>query len=101
MNNANANSLRPSYVIAIPWDLNYGGGVNEVVINLYRETLSAGEMQPLVLVNEWSAFRPIETLRDGRRIVYFRLWSPWPESDSILGLVKWILASPVYLTNLL
>jgi glycosyltransferase involved in cell wall biosynthesis len=97
----NENSLRPSYVIAVPWDLNYGGGVNEVVINLYRETLSAGEMRPLVMVNEWSAFRPIETLSDGRRIVYFRLWSPWPEPGSIVRLLKWILASPVYLSNLL
>jgi glycosyltransferase involved in cell wall biosynthesis len=96
----NGNSLRPTYVIVVPWHLNYGGGVNEVVINLYRETLSAAEMQPLIMVSEWSAFRPIETLSEGRRTVYLRLWSPWPESGSILGLLKWILMSPVYLTNL-
>ena len=92
-----AGLLRPSYVIVVPWDLNFGGGVNEVVINLYRETLSAGEMQPLVMVVEWSAFRPIERLSDGRRTVYLRLWSP----ASIVGLVKWALASPIFLTDLL
>jgi glycosyltransferase involved in cell wall biosynthesis len=96
----NANSLRPSYVIVVPWELNYVGGVNEVVINLYRETLSAGEMQPLIMVVEWSAFRPIESLSDGRRTVYLRLWSPWSDCSSIIWLLKWILVSPVLLTDL-
>jgi hypothetical protein len=75
--------------------------VNEVVINLYRETLLAGEMQPMVMVGEWAAFRPIEGLSDGHRTVYFRLWVPWTETGSILGLLKWLLASPLYLGGLL
>src|SRR5262245_4246389 len=96
----NANSLRPSYVIVVPWDPHHVGGVSQVVINLYRETLSAGEMQPFIMVVEWSAFRPIESLSDGRRTVYLRLWSPWSDCGSIVWLLKWILMSPVFLTDL-
>jgi hypothetical protein len=71
----NAVSLKPSYVIVVPWNLEIGG-VHEVVINLYREMLSAGEMQPLVMIGEWSALRPIEKVVDGRHTVYLRLWCP-------------------------
>lgn len=94
-------SMRPSYVFVIPWDLRLTGGVDQVVFNLYREALSAGEMQPLVMVSKWSAFRPVETVIEGRRTVYVRLWSPWTESGSIVGLLKWVLTSPVWIFDIL
>lgn len=97
----NASSSGPSYVIVVPWELDFGGGVNEVVINLYRTVLSVGEMQPLIMVSDWSAFRPRARLTEGRRTVYLRLWSPWSERNSIVGALKWFLASPVYVTNVL
>ena len=91
----------PSYVFVLPWDLHLAGGVNEVVINLYREMVLAGEMQPLVMVIRWSAFRPVETVIDGRRTVHLRQWSPSAELGSILGLVKWVLTSPVWIFDML
>jgi glycosyltransferase involved in cell wall biosynthesis len=75
--------------------------VNQVVKSLYREMLIAEEIQPLVMVDNWLAFRPIEAVIDGRRTVQLRLWSPWVESRSLIGVVKWILAAPVFLTDLL
>jgi glycosyltransferase involved in cell wall biosynthesis len=63
--------------------------------------LLAGEMQPLVMVTKWSAFRPVETVIDGRRTVYLRQWSPSAELRSIVGLVKWVLTSPVWIFDML
>jgi glycosyltransferase involved in cell wall biosynthesis len=61
--------------------------------------VSAGEMEPLVMISSWSAFRPVETVVDARRMVYLRLWSP--EGGSIVGLVKWVLGSPVWTLDIL
>lgn len=97
----NATLMGPSYVFVLPWDLHHTGGVNQVVMNLYREMLSDGEMQPLLMVSKWSAFRPLEEVIDGRRTIYARLWSPWSKGGSIVSLLKWIVESPIYLTNLL
>ncbi|OLE20550.1 MAG: hypothetical protein AUG50_00295 [Betaproteobacteria bacterium 13_1_20CM_3_63_8] len=90
----------PSYVFVLPWDLKLTGGVNQVVINLHREMSAAGELQPLVLVSRWEAFRPVEKIIDGRPTVYLRLWAPMTEGGSIVGLVKWILSSPVWIFDL-
>ena len=100
-NAVETTSARPTYVFVLPWDLHHLGGVNQVVLNLYGEVLSAGEMQPLIMVNEWSAFRPEETVIEGRPTVYFRLSSPWADRRPILGLVKWLIASPVWIFDTL
>lgn len=88
---------KPSYVIVVPWAPDYGGGVNEVVLNLYRTILSAGELQPLILVTHWDSLRPVETERDGRRIVLWRLWAPWTDGGGPLGVLKWLFAAPMLL----
>lgn len=98
---AEAITGQPSYVLVIPWELAAPGGVNQVVRNLYQEILSGGEMQPVVMIQDWRALRPVEELSEGRRTVRLRAWSPWLESRAISGLVKWILAAPVFLTDLL
>lgn len=98
---SNGSARRASYVFVLPWKLDFPGGVNEVVINLYRQIDLAGEMQPLVMISEWSALRPIEQLIDGRPTVHLRLRSPWTERGSIAGLLRWVLASPVWIFDLL
>jgi glycosyltransferase involved in cell wall biosynthesis len=85
--------------LVLPWELHHIGGVNEVVINLHREMLLAGELQPLLVVDKWEAIRPVETVVDGRRTVYLRLWAPWTERGSVLWLLKWLLASPILVYN--
>jgi len=94
-------SARSTFVMVLPWDPNFGGGVNQVVLNLYREMVLTGEVQPLIVVSKWSAFRPVESQVDGHRIVYMRLAPPWSERGSILSFLKWMLLSPVYLANLM
>ncbi|MGH7606800.1 MAG: glycosyltransferase family 4 protein [Gemmatimonadales bacterium] len=96
--------MKPTYVIVAPWPPTYGSGINEVVLNSYRETLTAGAMQPLLLVIDWSAARPVETLTGGCRTVLLRLASPWPQGKgwmrSLLGVVRWLVAAPLALTDL-
>ena len=60
-------------------------GVNQVVSNLCRETVAAGEMQAIAMVSEWSAFRPIERMTDDGLTVHARLLPPWSERGSIAG----------------
>src|SRR5712664_847370 len=76
-----ADRSDPTFVFVVPWDLGIPGGVNEVVINLHHEVLAAGELQPLALIGDWSAPRPIERVVAGRRTVYLRLWSLWTDSS--------------------
>jgi len=90
---------RGSFVLVTPWNLGAPGGVNEVVVNLHRQIAQAGEFTPLVLVNKWSARRPIETVVEGRPTIYFRVASPWTEG-SWWGLAKWLLASPLFFADL-
>lgn len=92
---------RPGYVFILPWELNIPGGVNNVVLNLYRQMAMGGELQPLIMVSKWSALRPIERLIDGRPTVYLRLWPPWTDRGSIAGLLKCVVASPMWIIDLL
>jgi len=70
-----------------------------VVLNLYRETQTAGELQPLLLVG--SGRRCGRSRRAARTPhVYLRLWSPWLEQRRVLGLIKWFLAAPLFLYDL-
>ena len=96
-----AASVRPTCLIILPWDLHHTGGVTQVVANLHHELLLASEIEPLVMVTRWSAFRPVEQVVDGRRTVYLRLWPPWTERGGIIGLLKWVIASPVWIFDLL
>jgi glycosyltransferase involved in cell wall biosynthesis len=63
--------------------------------------LLAGEIEPLIIVSRWSAFRLTETVVDGRRTAYLRLRSPWTERGSIVGVLKWVLGSPVWIFDML
>ncbi len=99
MTQTSAPAARGSFVLVTPWDLGAPGGVNEVVLNLHRQIAQAGEFAPLVLVNKWSARRPIETVVEGRRTIYFRIASPWIDG-SWWGLAKWLLSSPWFFADL-
>ena len=95
----NTETPKPGYLFVVPWDIEHPGGVNQVVTNLHDEVAKAGEFAPLILVNEWSAGRPVEKQVDGRRTIYFRLASPWPDG-TLLGFVKWLVMSPILFAGL-
>jgi glycosyltransferase involved in cell wall biosynthesis len=56
--------------------------------------VQAGTFDPLVIINDWSAILPIETMEAGRRTVHLRLSAPVTDGWAILGLLKWVLLLP-------
>ena len=44
---------KPGILLVLPWDLLATGGVNQVVINLARETARQGRLRPILVCNDW------------------------------------------------
>lgn len=63
----------PVYLFVLPWPLSGVGGVNQVVLNLAREMQQQGHFQPLVLVTEWGATAPVETVECGLPTLRWRV----------------------------
>lgn len=93
--------IRRAYVLVLPWDVHYAGGVNQVVLNLHRQLLLAGEFEPLILINDWAYPRPVEKMVDGRRTVYLRIAPPWTGERPAVAFLKWLFFSPIWLSDLL
>lgn len=93
--------IRRAYVLVLPWDVHYAGGVNQVVLNLHRQLLLAGEFEPLILINDWAYPRPVEKMVDGRRTLYLRIAPPWTGERPAVAFLKWLFFSPVWLSDLL
>jgi glycosyltransferase involved in cell wall biosynthesis len=64
---------KPAYLFVVPWSLHYAGGVNQVVINLARQAIAAGEYEPIVLITDWNATRPIWEDFHGLKTVRWRI----------------------------
>lgn len=71
--NSGKDSASGTYLFIVPWDLDHPGGVNQVVINLYREFDKHGPFRPLVLVLDWHCRTPVEEVNAGCRAVRLRI----------------------------
>lgn len=91
---------QPCFVLILPWELHHTGGVNQVLINLYRQIDKAGEMRPLFLISRWSAFRPVDKMTNGFNTIYLRFREPWTKRNGMLSLVKWFVVAPYNLLNM-
>jgi glycosyltransferase involved in cell wall biosynthesis len=60
----------------LPWTPDHIGGVNQVVINLYREIERSGPLKPLVLVLDWACRSPREQIDAGCKSVHLRVVQP-------------------------
>jgi glycosyltransferase involved in cell wall biosynthesis len=78
-----------TWLFVVPWDLRHSGGVNQVVINLYKECAQQGKYRPLVLVLDWNARSPVYAKDSGCRTVHLRVKQP---DVSMKGLLAWVLA---------
>jgi len=78
-----------TWLFVVPWDLRHSGGVNQVVINLYKECAQQGKYRPLVLVLDWNARSPVYAKDSGCRTVHLRIKQP---DVSMKGLLAWVLA---------
>ena len=88
-------------MFVVPWDVRLPGGVNQVVLNLFRQMRAAKELRPLLVVGGWSPLRPVETVIDGRPITFMALRPPWLEDGSILAPIKWLALAPLQLFTLM
>ena len=70
------------------------GGVNQVVINLFRQAQESGNWHPLICVNLWKFPAPEYSDVGTRPTVYVRLRSPWNSRWAALGLLVFLVRLP-------
>ena len=87
------------FVILVPWRLEHRGGVNQRVINLYKEIARAGSFDPLVLTPEWDSAQQ-EQENAGCRTVLMHIREPVSERASLRGLIAYFLTLPSTLYRL-
>jgi len=86
--------LKPGYLIIIPWDLKAIGGVNQVVVNLYDEMAADAVYEPYILINDWSAAKPITAIESGRTIIRCRLRSIYKKGQTLHSAISFIVKAP-------
>ncbi len=65
--------LSPGYLFVIPWDMEFVGGVNEVVRNLYGEFEELQETRPSILIPKWGCSRLVRLTIEGRDTFNLRM----------------------------
>src|SRR5690349_13778416 len=64
------------FAIVIPWAPRAQGGVDQIVINLYKEIQRTGPFEPLVIVPDWGSLLPQERDISSCRSILMRLRTP-------------------------
>lgn len=83
-------------LLVLPWSLDVVGGVNQVVLNLYRQFERTGRLRPRVLIPEWSARKPIEEIhQSGVRVTRQRLRPVFADGNLALELLRYAVLLPV------
>lgn len=88
---------RPGYLFVVPWPVTDRGGVNQVILNLYREVEAAGEYAPGIWVTSWQHRRPHATREEGRSVMYLRLRRPVGRRGPRGATAGWIASSALFL----
>lgn len=79
-----------AFVLAVPWELEHPGGVNQVVMNLYDQLERAVPGLPTVLVKSWAHPRMERGEVGGRRTLRRRFRDPLPGRNAMkAGLLFW------------
>ncbi|MDE2262977.1 MAG: hypothetical protein KGL45_10675, partial [Gammaproteobacteria bacterium] len=86
---------RGTYLLVLPWGLEAVGGVNRVVISLYERLEASGELQPRVLIPDWSAAGMVEAAAAGGiRTVRMRIRPVFADGSLPVELGKYALRLP-------
>lgn len=80
---------RAAYLFVLPWSTANPGGVEQVVLNLYRHFEDGRFLAPLILVDAWDEPRPLTAIRSGRSVSFIRLRSPVGSRVGVPSLAKW------------
>jgi glycosyltransferase involved in cell wall biosynthesis len=88
-----------TWLFVVPWDPRRPGGVDQVVLNLFRE-MSRGPYAPRMLISSWEHPAPVESIEDGRPTARLRLRSPVGAKSQATHILTWLLALPRELLRL-
>lgn len=84
---------RAGYLMVVPWDLTFAGGVNQVVLSLARELRRDDAVRPLVLVCDWNFWQP--ALSGGvPEVIRYRLREPGGPLQNPKAFAAWALTLP-------
>lgn len=64
---------KSTYLFVLPWSLRFIGGVNQVVKNLAKNMLMSQDFDPLILIMDWNARKPIWEDVNGLKTVRWRI----------------------------
>jgi glycosyltransferase involved in cell wall biosynthesis len=98
--NVSGVNSKGTYLFIIPWDITHPGGVNQAVINLYRELERSGPLRPLILVLDWHSTSPVEEMIKGCRTVRLRVRQPAGTDVRVRDLASYLFCLPATLGSL-
>jgi glycosyltransferase involved in cell wall biosynthesis len=87
-------SVTSTVLYSIPWELHLPGGVNEVVRNLLDQSRRSGELDPALLVTDYSFAQPAIETAAGQRTVRMRLVAVWRDSRPVRYLLTALVRLP-------
>jgi hypothetical protein len=82
-------SKRPGCLFVLPWIITGICGVDQVVLNLYREFEAGGEFAPQILVTSWAHARPFSSTEHGKSVTYMRVRAPVASDAAFTSIAKW------------
>lgn len=93
----NSMTTNKGWLFILPWPPEAIGGINRVVVELCRTLKREGHYQPLILVLDWSADKPVISEKHDYIEIRYRLRAP---SKQIKAFLSFILSLPKTLISL-
>jgi len=94
------STITAKYLLVLPWEIKYPGGVNQVVTNIYNEFQSHGQYQPILLVNEWENTKLTIKQNEGFITAKYRLRDPFDSKKPIKGFISYLFTAPARIYTL-
>jgi hypothetical protein len=94
-------NMTSSYVFIAPWDIRPPGGVNNVVVNLFKQIAERGPYRPILFLSSWDHSDLTEKVVDGRLTILYRLRTPWREQARLKSGLAFALYLPATLIGLI
>lgn len=96
-----SRTIRPCYVLMVPWVPAGPGGVNQVVVNLFDTMQRQDAVVPVMLVNDWNAAGAPAVVRvSGRPAVRMRLVQPKFGRGSLHSWISFFVRLPPLLARI-
>lgn len=85
---------KPGFLFVLPWELREIGGVNAVLLNLWREMERDDRFRPLLVVNSWGHPKPSLRCVGLREDTYWRLRSPCVRGSVVKSMLGFVATLP-------